>query len=265
MQAANHGDARAELEERASELEALWRVYREQGDVETRNRLATLFYPLVRNIARMMSRSLAGRGELGDLESFGAEGLLGAIERYEPERGFDFSSFAAYRIRYAILDGVRSADWVPRSVRDHERHLRGIEEESIARFGRTPNATEEAEELGVSVDELRKVKSLTSRTTVTSIFANQDEDSAFRIDPAASGPDPLGAVMAGEIMDLVREGLMSLPERQRTVIVLSLDEGATLAEIGRRLGVTESRACQIRTTGMRSLRNYLSERGVQSA
>jgi RNA polymerase sigma factor for flagellar operon FliA len=266
MQAVNAGGAPPELVARAEELESLWQAWGERRDLDARNRLATLYYPLVRNIARMMARSLTGRGDLGDLESFGSEGLLAAIERFDPARGFDFSGFAAYRIRYSILDGVRSADWVPRSVRDYERHLRAVEEESFARNGRAPSAEEQANELGVSPDELRRMKGLTARTVLSTIAPSPDQHDGWSAnDPVAEGADPLGAAMAREVMDAVREGLARLPDRQRTVIALSLDGGATLAEIGRHLGVTESRACQIRTSGMRTLRSYLTERGVVSA
>ena len=261
-----HEETRAAAQPRSEELEALWARWRERGDVETRNRLATLYYPLVRNIARMMARSLAGRADLGDLESFGAEGLLGALDRFDPGRGFDFSSFAAYRIRYAILDGVRGADWVPRSVRDHERRLRGVEEESFARLGRAPSSAEQADELGLSLDELDRVRVLTQRSVVTSISPHSDDGEERPARELVSELlDPSAAAERGEVMAAVREGLSRLPERQRTVIVLSLDGGETLAEIGRCLGVTESRACQIRSTGMRNLRSYLTERGLASA
>jgi RNA polymerase sigma factor FliA len=262
---ASPNDARPEQVARADELDQLWRRWREHNDLAARNRLATLYYPLVRNIARMMVRSLAGRADLGDLESYGAEGLLGALERFDPERGFDFSSFAAYRIRYAILDGVRGADWVPRSVRDHERRLRSVEDDSYANVGRAPTRDEQAEVLGISRDELERVRTLTQRSVVTSISAVPvDDDGYGERDLVSEVFDPLAAAESAEVMELVREGLQRLPERQRTVIVLSLDGGETLAEIGRRLGVTESRACQIRTMGLRSLRSYLVERGLSA-
>lgn len=264
MQPRSRDDARPGPEARAEELERLWERWREYGDHDARNRLATVYYPLVRNIARMMARSLSGRADLGDLESFGSEGLLSALERFDPGRGFDFSSFAAYRIRYAILDGVRGADWVPRSVRDHERRLRLVEDDSYAQFGRAPTRAEQADELGVTVDDLEKVRTLTQRAVVTSISAVPDDrDGDYEL--VAEGSDPLDATERAEVMDLVREGLRQLPERQRTVIVLSLENGETLAEIGRRLGVTESRACQIRSTGMRQLRGYLAEHGLGAA
>jgi RNA polymerase sigma factor FliA len=265
MSGAKRVVARPEPAVRAEELEELWLQFRTHHDLEARNALATVYYPLVRNIARMMMRSLAGHGGLDDLESFGAEGLLAAIERFDPDRGYEFAAFAGYRIRYAILDGVRSADWVPRSVREHERRLRRVEEDSLGRLARLPSAAEEADELGVSLDELHRVKSLTFRSVVTSITPNPDREDLSGPTIVSLQADPGEAVVASEVIDLIREGMDSLPERQRTVLALSLETGATLAEIGRILGVTESRVCQIRATGMARLRSYLTERGVGAA
>lgn len=265
MPAAERVSARPEPAERAEVLEELWRSYVDRHDLAVRNQLATIYYPLVRNIARMMARSLAGQAGIDDLESYGAEGLLGAIERFDPARGYDFPSFAGYRIRYAILDGVRSADWVPRSVREHERQLRRVEEDSFGTLARPPRPEEEASELGVDLEELRRLKGLTFRTVVSSISTSPVQDEVAIPAGSAHDEDPELAALVGETIELVRAGLATLPERQKVVLTLSLEAGATLAEIGRILGVTESRVCQIRSRGISSLRSYLAAHGVASA
>ena len=252
----------AELHQRGGETEELWRRYREDHDVTARGALAGRYLPLVGHVARQVSSSLYGRVEQDDLEGYGAEGLLDALDRFDEGRGVQFSTFAAFRIRGAIYDGIRATDWLPKSVRRRERELRETQGRLYGERGRTPTENEEAQELGLSIDALRRHKAVVHSGTLRSLEAPAAD---HEIDePKDDGPDPLESFVAAEVAAAVRSAVRQLSERERTVVLLSVSEETTLAEIGRRLGVTESRACQIRQSGFKNLRSHLEDHGLDS-
>lgn len=247
-------------------LEELWKRWAGGHDVETRNELVRHYFPLVRHVARQMATSLSHRVEVGDLEGYGAEGLLNAIERFDLARGVQFSTFAAYRIRGAIYDGIRGNDWVPRSVRRRERELRDNRAWLAAEFGRDPTESEEAALLGVSVETIRSIKEQISQAGVASLqSAAPGEERREAFEPTDQGAGPLDAWLTREVMLALREAIETLTERERLVIQLSFGAGETLAEIGRKLGVTESRVSQIRGSALRALRNHLDANGMVTA
>ncbi len=120
--------ARREVEE----IAALWRAHKHDGDRTARERLVHLYYPLVKHVARGMASSLSRQADVDDLEGYGAEGLIDAVDRFDPDRGVQFPTFAAHRIRGAVYDGIRASDWVPRSVRRKARELPAADAELTA-------------------------------------------------------------------------------------------------------------------------------------
>lgn len=252
-------------DERARHLEDLWQRHRSEHDREARNELVSLYYPLVQHVARRLAASLSDRVEVCDLEGYGAEGLLDAIDRYDLGRGAQFTTFAAHRIRGAIFDGLRAADWAPRSVRRRAREINDNHSFLSIEYGRPPTEEEEALALGIGVAALRSSKAKIFGADVTSLdyrMSTSDSSSSSTRDPLDPGVGPLARCVEKEQTRAIQAGVRTLNARQRRVTQLSFGEGMTLAEIGRLLGVTESRVCQIRSSAIRHLREYVYAEGV---
>jgi RNA polymerase sigma factor for flagellar operon FliA len=262
------GDGHASAPARGAagpDLAALWAGYLAQRDDKTRQALITVYYPLVKHVARRIASSLSHRVELDDLEGYGAEGLLDAVDRFDTARGAQFATFAAHRIRGAIYDGIRSTDWAPRSVRRKEREIHTNFAWLCTEHGREPTEDEEAGALGVNVDVLRSSKHQISDAQVGSLEHRRAADPTDGIEPADPDAEPLAILIENESTQALRAGLALLDERERTVTTLSFDEGLTLAEIGTRLGVTESRVSQIRSGAIKRLRAYARAQGLAQA
>jgi RNA polymerase sigma factor for flagellar operon FliA len=247
------------------EISELWSSYRSRRDEASRDALITTYYPLVKHVARRIAASLSNQVELEDLEGYGAEGLLDAVGRYDTSRGAQFATFAAHRIRGAIYDGIRSNDWAPRSIRRKERDIRANFATLCNVHRREPSESEEAGALGVSVRALRSSKSQVFDAHVGSLESRLSSDTHQGSDPSDPGDEPLTICLANEKTAALRAGLATLDERERAVTRLSFSDGLTLAEIGTRLGVTESRVCQIRSGAIKRLRAYARSQGLAQA
>lgn len=247
-------------------IAALWRSFKVDGDRGSRERLAQLYYPLVKHVARRLASTLSHQAELDDLEGYGAEGLLDAVDRFDPGRGVQFTTFAAHRIRGAVYDGIRAADWVPRSVRRKAREIQAADAELAAAHGRVPTEQEEAAALGLEVDALRATKAQIAAGHFVSIESTgAPGDGSATFEPSAGEDDePLAGYLAAETRALVRAAVRRLPDRERTVTAMSFGNEMTLSEIGRSLGVTESRVCQIRASALSRLRGYVQAQGISS-
>ncbi|MGN6201464.1 MAG: sigma-70 family RNA polymerase sigma factor, partial [Solirubrobacterales bacterium] len=137
------------------ELRDLWRRYKDQGDDSARERLVVAYSPMVKFVAGRLGAGLPSHVEDADLISYGLVGLIGAIERFEPERGIKFETFAMTRIRGAIIDELRSLDWVPRSVRARAREIEAAQNKLEHELQRAPSEAELAEHLGISEEMLQ--------------------------------------------------------------------------------------------------------------
>jgi RNA polymerase sigma factor FliA len=232
------------------DLDDVWRDFRDTHDAQLRNRLVLQYAPLVKYVVGRMRSRLPDNVDQDDLVSDGVLGLMDAVERFEPERGLAFQTFAVPRIRGAIIDGMRAMDFVPRSVRDK---LRGLHQAQVAleeRLGRTPTDVELAKEAGIPLRALRDL----NKQAAASHVNLDDFDLADELAHAADRVVEEGAV-SDSLMRVVEE----LPERDQVIIALYYFEGLTLAEIGKVLGVTESRISQVHSRVTRSLRTRLVE------
>src|SRR5256885_2532113 len=138
---------------KAVELRELWRQHKDENDERARERLVIAYSPLVKFIAGRMASGLPAYVEEADLVSYGLFGLIGAIERYELDRDVKFETFAVARVKGAIIDELRSLDWVPRSVRSRARGIEKANAELEAELGRAPTDEEMAERLEIEVDD----------------------------------------------------------------------------------------------------------------
>src|SRR6516165_6315047 len=151
---------------RADETQQLWLEYRRTGDQKLRDRLILTYAPLVKYVAGRLGSGLPAHVDEGDLVSYGLLGLIGAIERYDPERDIKFETYAMARIKGAIIDELRALDWVPRSVRSRAREIERAIAELESRLGRAPNDEEIATKIGISTEELEESLTDISRSSI---------------------------------------------------------------------------------------------------
>jgi len=237
------------VEEPDNSVDVLWRQFKANGDPGTRDRLVLHYSPLVKFVAGRVRSGLPSSVDQNDLVSDGVLGLMDAIDKFDLERGLQFQTYAVTRIRGAIVDGLRSSDWVPRSVREKIRDIDAAQARLEVSLGRAPGDAEVAAELGMTVKELRKVYTQTAHTSVVSFETVLDEEAPREtVDlPGAEDDLPAGFLAA------VRE----LAERDQIVVALYYWERLTLAEIGQVLGVTESRVSQLHSRATLALRRKL--------
>ena len=243
----------------------LWRAYKTERDPAARERLILQYSPLVKYVAGRVSVGLPASIEHGDLVSYGMFGLIDAIEKFDLDKGVKFETYAIARIKGAIIDELRSIDWIPRSVRakarDVEKALAALE----LRLRRTPTEQELADELNVSVRDLRQMLTQVSLVSVVALdesFTSEDNDRQSLVDtlqdPKAA--DPQASYEDVEMRALLASAINRMSEREKTVLVLYYFEGMTLNQIGQVLGVTESRVCQMHTKAVLGLRTKMTDR-----
>jgi RNA polymerase sigma factor FliA len=234
-------------------VDLLWRRFKDDGDRDARDRLVLQYSPLVKYVAGRVRSGLPSTVEQADLVSDGVIGLMDAIDKFDPDRGLQFQTYAVSRIRGAIVDGLRASDWVPRSIREKIRDINAAQAGLERQLGRAPQDGEVAAELGITVAELRTMYSQTAYTSVVSFEAatlDDEETPRAAVDlPGADDDIPPGFLAA------VRE----LAERDQIVVALYYWERLTLAEIGQVLGVTESRVSQLHSRATMTLRRKLAE------
>lgn len=229
----------------------LWADYIATRHEELRNRLVVQYSPLVKFVAGRIRSGLPSTVHQADLISDGVFGLIDAIERFEPDRGLQFQTFAVPRIRGAIIDGLRSMDWVPRSVRSKLRDVTAAQAALEMKLGRVADDHEVAVEVGLSLAELRGLYSKVSLTSVASL----EEVGGGLVDEHEGSV--LEAAEDEDTRRLLRSAIGGLRERDQVILALYYFEQLTLAEIGLVLGVTESRISQLHTRAMLALRGHL--------
>ena len=245
------------------DIEALWQRYRETRTPEVRERLIIHYAPLVKYVAGRVAVGMPANVEHADLVSYGIFGLMDAIEKFDLDKGFKFETYAVTRIKGAIIDELRSIDWVPRSVRAKARQLEGAMQRLEHDLHRTPTDEELADELGWTLEELQDTLARVSMTSVAALDETLDV-AGDRISLVDTLQDltvtlPEESFEDEETKQVLRETLTRLTEREQTVLGLYYFEGTTLSQIGDVLGVTESRICQIHTKAVLSLRTKLLE------
>lgn len=244
----------------------LWRAYRDDPTADRRERLILRYAPLVKYVAGRMAVGMPSHVDRRDLTSYGMFGLLDAIDKFDVDAGNKFETYASQRIRGAIVDELRSMDWVPRSVRRKARDI----ERAIARLQTTlhrpPDDHELAEELDLSLEQLADhltQVSMTSLAALDGALTNVDGDSISVIDTVATDEmTPAEAVDENAMRQLVTNAVGRLTDREQTVIALYYFEGMTLRQVGEILGVTESRVCQIHSKAILALRSRLERQVV---
>ena len=246
------------------ELRELWRRYKGSGDDTARERLVIAYSPLVKFVAGRTGARLPSHVEQSDLISYGMLGLIEAMDRFEPKRQIRFETFAMQRIRGAIIDELRSLDWVPRSVRSRAREIEAANSTLENKLGRAPTDGELADKLGMNEEELQDSLLEISNSSILALEelwmtpdASGDRVSLLDTIEDEASPDPQAALDSNEVKDLLGDAIQDLPEREKLVIALYYFENLTLREIGEVLGVTESRVSQLHSKAVLRLRSRL--------
>lgn len=237
----------------------LWRAYLAHRDAEARRRLVAHHASLVRGVGAKLAVRLPASIELADLLQSGTFGLMEAVDRFDPARGVRFEGYAAQRVRGAMLDELRSQDWVPRTVRSRIREIERAREVVQSRIGRPASDRELAGELGIGVRDLRQAVRPAHVVSVDDLGDAGDPTAPWGrsgpVAPAADDAhDPVLATLRRETGAELRAAIAQLGDRDRTVLRLYYLEDHTLAEIGALLGVTESRVCQLHARMLTRLR-----------
>ena len=251
---------------KAIELKDLWRRYKSSGDERARERLVVAYSPLVKYVSGRMASGLPAHVDEADLISYGLVGLIGAISRFEPAREIKFETYAITRIKGAIIDELRSLDWVPRSVRARARSIERANAKLEHRLQRAPTDEEMAVELDMTVQEFQDALLQISNSTIAALDelwtvsdASGDQVSLLDTLQDPDAPDPAAAMDQTDLKDRMADAIARLPEREKLVIALYYYENLTLREIGEVLGVTESRISQLHTKAVLRLRGRLSD------
>lgn len=231
---------------------------------EERDRLIYEYAPLVKTIASRLRARLPSHVSQDDLLSAGILGLLDAVEKFDSGKGVEFKSYAEYRIRGAMLDELRSMDWVPRSVRRNAKRLQEaylkVEREKM----RPADDEEMAAELGVTLEEFHQLLEETKGMTVLSkedfgdaVGAGVQGENSFMARTSVS-KDPMDSLRFHEVKQMIARAIQRLPEHERMVMTLYYYEELTMKEIGQVMGYTESRVSQLHTKAVLRLRNSLN-------
>jgi RNA polymerase sigma factor for flagellar operon FliA len=258
------GDSQRDYPAEQKTEEELWIEYRGKRDPKIREIFVKQYAPLVKYVAGKVAVGMPHNVEFDDLVGFGVFGLLDAIDKFDPDKGVKFKTYAVTRIRGAIFDELRSIDWVPRSVRQKTKEV----EEAIgaleAQLGRTATDQEIAESLGWDEQEFAKTMIKISSTSILSlndVWFSGDESDKVTIEASIESPSSLNPdiiVEKDEVRRVIISAINELPDKEKKILVLYYYEDLTLKEIGQVLEVTESRVSQLHTKAIMRLRAKLT-------
>lgn len=244
------------------ELVNLWSEYfADHDNKKLRDELIVQYIYLTRYVISRIKITLPPSFSIDDITSYGVEGLITSIEKYTPQKGTKFESYALIKIRGNILDKIRSQNWIPRTQRKKIKDIKDVAEQLKQKLGRTPTHAEISEVLGIEKEKIESI--LSEDTTVISIYEKkgQQEDSNEIIDTIEDEKklSPQEEFVEKETRRELQLALARLPERERTIMILYYHENMTLKDIGEAMKITESRVCQLHAQAIMKLRALLSE------
>lgn len=245
----------------------VWKAYKPDcTDKQLRNQLMERYFPLVKYNGERIWQRLPDGVELDDLISAGVFGLMDAIDAFDMSRGVKFETYCVPRIRGAMLDELRSMDWVPRLVRSKASKLAVATKALQTKFGRAPTHQELAEKMELTVPELEKMISDANAVNLVSLNKKWYETDSYKdireidILEDSKGEDPTRRIQKNDLMRLVTKGLN---RNERLIIILYYYEELTMKEIGATLDLSESRVSQMHSSIVQRLQHQLGRRRVE--
>lgn len=244
-----------------SELESLWLEYlKDKTNRKVRDSLIVQYIYLTRYVVGRVKVALPPTFSIEDISSYGVEGLIDAIEKYSPDKGARFETYALMRIRGNIIDKIRSQDFLPRSARKKIKDVKDAQEHLKQKLGRQPTSAEIGDLLGLEKEKVDQI--LAEDTTITSLYDKKgtSEESLEIIDTIQDKRlTPHEEMEEKDVKKELEHALKKLPERERMIMVLYYHENMTLKEIGETIEISESRVCQLHAQSIMKLKNILSE------
>jgi RNA polymerase sigma factor FliA len=236
-------------------------MYTVKGKKTDKNDLLTEHMPLVKRLAHHMKAKLPPSVEVDDLVQAGMIGLLDAISRYEENHGAQFETYAVLRIRGAMLDELRSSDWLPRSMRQNMRKIEAAMSALQQKLGHAPSESEVAKSLKLSLSDYQDMLSDGGghQLVYYEDFHDSEGNDSFLDRYAVDDADPLRSLMDGDFRQAVVDAIEALPPREKILMGLYYEEELNLKEIGAVMGVSESRVSQLHTQAVARLRATLRE------
>lgn len=245
-----------------NELTELWNKYlADKSNKQSRDSLIVQYIYLVRYAVGRIKVSLPATISVEDITGYGVEGLINAVERFSPLKNARFETYALIRIRGAILDKIRSQDFLPRSVRKKIKEVKQAAEVLKQEYGRIPTSSEIANYLDMDVEKVNTI--MAEDVTITSIYDKRgsSDDSMEIIDTIEDSTklNPQERLEEKNVKTDLQKALLRLPERERVLMVLYYQENMTMREIGATLNMSESRVCQLHAQAIMKLKNIFSE------
>ncbi|MBI1372971.1 MAG: FliA/WhiG family RNA polymerase sigma factor [Phycisphaera sp.] len=257
-----------DVELAARPIQELWIEYRKTGTERLRNFFMEKYLPLVKYNAERIHAKLPDEVDVDDLKQAGSFGLMDAIEAYSPERGVKFETYCAPRIRGAILDELRSMDWVPRLVRSRTSKVEGARKQLEMELGRAATEQEIAERLGMDMEEYRKIAKDVGAASVVSLnrkwYETDSNKDVREIDVLSDDrqSDPWSSAAKRDLKDLISKGLSPA---ERLIVMLYYYEEMTMKEIGATLALSESRVSQMHSSILARLKAQMQSRDEEFA
>ncbi|SRR5581483_6402589 len=251
-------------DEEVLENPELWKAFWNGREADARDRLIVQYIPLVKYVVGRLAISLPHFLTSEDIISYGVVGLIDAVERYEAGRNVKFSTYAIARIRGAIIDELRSLDWVPRQVRKQAREIEQAMSRLDQELGRPATERELAGAMGITVDKLQQALFDSSSVTISltrMVEPDAGERSAQFLPDLADDKalDPLDYSERMEVSRALARAISRLTKREQQVLSLYYVDELNLREIGAVLEVSESRVCQLHTKAILRLRGFMQE------
>jgi RNA polymerase sigma factor FliA len=246
-----------------TDIQQVWQAYRDTSNVEYRNRLVERYLSLVKYNAERIWARLPDGVELDDLISAGTFGLMDAIDAFDLTRGVKFETYCVPRIRGAMLDELRTMDWVPRLVRSKAARMEAARKELEANLGRPPRPDELASKLGITLDQLKEYVGEATAVSLVSLNKKWYETDSYKdvreidILEDKKAEDPTCRLQNRDLMKLVTKGLN---RNERLIIILYYYEDMTMKEIGATLDLSESRVSQMHSSIVARLQQQLAKR-----
>ena len=252
-----------------ADVKKIWFQYEEdRANKELKDKLIIQYIYLVKYVSGRLRISLPATISTEDIASYGIEGLIDAVEKFMPSRGVKFETYALLRIRGAIIDRIRSFDWIPRGAQKRFKQMQAAISELQTILNRAPTTEELSEKLGLSKAKVTSCLLEMESNTLVSIYDKRDSssDGIELIDTIQDKKvhDPLEQLENRDVKKELSRALSNLPERERMLLALYYHENMTLKEIGNVLTISESRVCQLHAQAIMKLRKLLSSKDVQT-